>query len=95
MSRLYWARNDGIGGHAWLSAAERSTLAREMMVQGMGDAFPVERFEHGADMHVTTTEIEAALEAASPEPVAADGRLWADWIAFLSGAAANGGLLVR
>jgi hypothetical protein len=94
VSRLYWARNDGLTGHVWLSEADRVALAREMLLQGMGD-FPVAQFERGERMRVTIAEIEQALAEASSEPVSADARLWSDWLAFLAGAAQNGGLLVR
>jgi hypothetical protein len=94
MSRLYWARNDGMTGHVWLSEAEQDALAQEMIVQGM-TGFPVEKFRQGAEMHVTMTEVEDALASASPDPVVVDGKLWRDWLAFLEGAATNGGLLLR
>jgi hypothetical protein len=94
VSRLYWARNDGLGGHVWLSDADRAALAREMVLQGMGE-FPVAKFERGERMQVTIPEIEEALAAASPAPVSVDEKLWRDWLAFLAGAAHNGGLLVR
>lgn len=94
MSRLYWARNDGMSGHVWLSERDQDALAQEMIVQGMTD-FPVEKFRVGDEMHVTMTEIDRALESASDKPVAVDERLWRDWLAFLRGAAKNGGLLVR
>ena len=94
MSRLYWARNDGMTGHVWLSERDQDALAQEMIVQGMTE-FPVEKFRQGAEMHVTMTEIDGALASASPEPVTVDGKLWRDWLAFLEGAATKGGLLVR
>ena len=94
MSRLYWARNDGLTGHVWLSDADRAALAREMILQGMA-AFPVARFEAGEPMEVTIAEIEGALESSSAEPVSVDEKLWRDWLAFLAGAVENGGLLVR
>jgi hypothetical protein len=94
VSRLYWARNDGLGGHVWLSDADRAGLAREMVLQGMGE-FPVARFERGEVMQVTIAEIEDALSAGSPEPISVDEKLWRDWLAFLEGATHNGGLLVR
>ena len=94
MSRLYWARNDGLTGHVWLSEADRAALAREMILQGMG-AFPVTTFERGERMQVTVGELEEALSAAAAEPVSADEQLWRDWLAFLTGATENGGLLVR
>ena len=83
-----------MSGHVWLSEREQDALAQEMIVQGMS-GFPVEKFRAGAEMHVTVTEIDGALAAAAAEPVAVDARLWADWLAFLEGAAKNGGLLVR
>lgn len=94
MSRLYWARNDGLSGHVWLSEADRAALAREMLLQGMS-TFPVATFERGERMQVTVGEIEEALGAAASEPVSVDERLWLDWLAFLTGATENGGLLVR
>ncbi len=94
MSRLYWARNDGLSGHVWLSDADRAALAREMILQGMA-SFPVQTFERGGGMQVTVREIEKALDAAASEPVSVDERLWRDWLAFLEGATKNGGLLVR
>jgi hypothetical protein len=94
LSRLYWARNDGLTGHVWLSDADRTVLAREMILQGMGD-FPVAKFESGERMDVTIAEVERALEASSPQPVSVDEKLWRDWLTFLAGAAENGGLLVR
>lgn len=94
MSRLYWARNDGLTGHVWLSDADRAALAREMLLQAMDD-FPVAQFERGERMDVTATEVERALEPAAAEPVSVDARLWQDWLAFLEGATKNGGLLVR
>jgi hypothetical protein len=94
VSRLYWARNDGLGGHIWLSQADRAALAREMVLQGMGD-FPIEKFGSGDRMQVTVGEIERALEVASADPVSVAEPLWRDWLSFLDGASRNGGLLVR
>ena len=74
---------------------EIEALAREMLVQAMGTDFPVEKFGRGERMHISTTEIERTLADASPEPIEADQKLWRDWLAFLEGAASNGGLLVR
>jgi hypothetical protein len=85
--RLYWARNDGMSGHVFLSPLERSALEREMLLQGMA-------LRPGT--HLTATEVDSALEAAAPEPLSLDDRkLWTDWLAFLRGASVNGGLLVR
>ncbi len=94
MSRLYWARNDGMSGHVWLSERDQAALAEEMLLQGMGD-FPIQKFAEGEEMHVTIIELEGALEAAATEPVNIDPKLWRDWLDFLHGAASNGGLLVQ
>jgi hypothetical protein len=88
--RLYWARNDGMTGHVFLSRLERSALEQEMLLQGI----TLPELEPGT--HVTATEVDAALEAAAEDPIAlADRKLWEDWLAFLRGASINGGLLVR
>jgi hypothetical protein len=83
-----------MSGHVWLSERDQAALAEEMLLQGMGD-FPIQKFAQGERMHVTVTEIESALQAASPEPVGVEARLWNDWLDFLQGAASNGGLLVQ
>jgi hypothetical protein len=87
--RLYWARNDGMTGHVFLTPLDRSALEREMMLQGM--SLP----ELRSGMHVTMTEIDAALAAASADPISVEPKLWNDWLRFLEGASTNGGLLVR
>ncbi len=85
---LWWARNDGIGGHAWLSADDMRALTIEMLAQGM--AWTTERDRIGAH------EIEETLQAASPEPqTSVDRNLWRDWLAFLDGARENGGVVIR
>ena len=86
--RLYWARNDGMTGHVFLADEERAALEQEMVLQGMG--LP----ELRAGMHVTFTEIDAALAAASADPISVERKLWNDWLRFLEGASTNGGLLV-
>lgn len=92
--RLYWARNDGIGGHVWLSPQHVQELAREMDEQGMGGWFSLAELEPGA--RVPPGQIDLALVKASTEPRAIeDGKLWRDWLAFLHGAVDNGGLVVR
>jgi len=89
---FYWARNDGMSGHVWLSDQDLRALVDEMLVQGM--PWPVDRVEVGGA--VDADELEAVLEPAEPQPkVLPDGKLWLDWLRFLEGAAANGGLLVR
>jgi hypothetical protein len=90
MLRLYWARNDGMSGHVFLDPADVELLRQEMVLQGV----MLPRLEPG--VHVTATEVDAALESAAPDPIAlGDTKLWADWLAFLQGASVNGGLLVR
>jgi hypothetical protein len=89
---FYWAHNDGMSGHIWLSDGDLRVLVDEMLVQAM--PWPLERFD--GDSSVSVDELESILEAAEPEPrVAPDAKLWLDWLRFLEGAAANGGLLVR
>ena len=90
MLRLYWARNDGMSGHVFLDPVDVELLRREMVLQGV----LLPRLEPG--VHITATEVDAALESAAAEPIGlGDRKLWADWLAFLQGASVNGGLLVR
>jgi len=93
--RLYWCRNDGVGGHVWLSADDLRALTGEMEAQGL--AWPAERVPAlGAEAVVDADEVESVLEQASGTPVTlGDGQLWLDWLVFLEGAAQNGGLLIR
>lgn len=89
---FYWAHNDGLGGHVWLSDGDLRVLSDEMLVQGM--PWPAERVAAGET--VSAEELEAVLGPAVPEPqVLADAKLWRDWLVFLEGAAQNGGLLIR
>jgi hypothetical protein len=89
---FYWAANDGIGGHVWLSDGDLRALTDEMLLQGM--PWPVDRIE-AADP-VAPDELDAVLEPASSEPVTlSDAKLWQDWLGFLEGASRNGGLVVR
>jgi hypothetical protein len=88
--RLYWAQNDGMSGHVWLSPQHVSELEREMAEQGiklpLAELGPGERVPAGA--------VDAALARAAREPrVVDDEKLWRDWLAFLEGAAENGGLV--
>jgi hypothetical protein len=88
--RLYWAKNDGLGGHVFLSPTELFELDREMGRQGM----PKLNLESGE--RVPPGLIDLAIATASAEPLSlADRKLWADWLSFLEGAASNGGLVVR
>ena len=85
---LWWARNDGMSGHVWLSADDMRMLVDEMRSQGMA-------WEEGRD-HVTSDEVAAALHEASREPSTGIGfKLWEDWLAFLAGARENGGIVIR
>jgi hypothetical protein len=89
---FYWAHNDGMSGHVWLSARDVRALVDEMLVQGI--PWPVERLE--GESSIAVDELEAVLEAADPRPkLMHDAKLWLDWLRFLEGAAVNGGLLVR
>ena len=94
MLRLYWARNDGMGGHVFLGLDDLRALAAEMAEQGMTGWMALERLEPG--QHVPPGAVDFALSQASAEPlVLGDAKLWRDWLAFLAGAAENGGILVR
>jgi len=89
---FYWARNDGIGGHVWLSDDDLRALTDEMVVQGM--PWPVGRVVPGSA--IDADELEAVLDPAVPEPqLLADAKLWRDWLVFLDGATRNGGLLIE
>ena len=89
---FYWAHNDGMGGHVWLSDGDLRALADEMLLQGM--PWPTERIE--AEEAIDADEVEAIVNAAAPDPlVLPDAKLWRDWLVFLEGATRNGGLLVR
>jgi hypothetical protein len=94
MLRLYWARNDGIGGHVFLGLADLESLAAEMAEQGMTGWLSLDRLEPGTT--VPPGAVDFALSQASPEPrTFEDAKLWDDWLAFLAGAAENGGIVVR
>jgi hypothetical protein len=90
--RLYWLNNDGLVGHVWLSPQHIGELNREMSEQGM----KLSLAELEAGTRVPPGAVDAALQGASPHPrVLDDAKLWRDWLAFLEGAAENGGLLVQ
>ncbi len=85
---FYWASNDGVSGHIWLSDGDLRALTDEMLVQGM--PWPVERV--GAEAVIDPDELKAALDPASAEPkVLGDAKLWLDWLRFLEGAARSYG----
>jgi hypothetical protein len=83
-----------MGGHVFLGPREHDALAAEMEEQGMGGWLSAEALEPGA--RIPPGQIDLALAKASPEPrTLEDGKLWDDWLAFLRGAAENGGLVVQ
>ena len=94
---LWWLRNDGIGGHVWLSAREMALLRAEMGAQRMTfDGIPEEKLTVAEGQVITPQEISRALAGATREPrTLEEQKLWSDWLAFLEGAAKNGGILVR
>ena len=93
--RIYWRRNDGVGGHVWLSTADMRALTGEMVLQGM--PWPDGRLPAaGEEGRVESDEVEQVLAASRETPLTlADGQLWVDWLTFLEGAMQNGGLLIR
>jgi hypothetical protein len=94
MLRLYWARNDGMSGHVFLGLSDLEQLLEEMTAQGMSGWLQLDRLEPG--MLIPAGAVDFALSQASPETkVLADEKLWHDWLAFLAGAAENGGIAVR
>ena len=94
MLRLYWTRNDGLGGHVFLGLADLERLATEMSEQGMTGWLALDRLEPGAT--VPAGAVDYALSQASPDPKTLDdSKLWHDWLGFLAGAAENGGIVVR
>jgi hypothetical protein len=87
--RLYWAHNDGMSGHVFLDPADVELLRQEMLLQGV----MLPALEPGA--RIAADDIDVAVTSAEEEPIAlADRKLWSDWLAFLQGAAQNGGLIV-
>lgn len=94
MLRLYWARNDGLGGHVFLGLADLERLSAEMAEQGMTGWLSLDRLEPGS--LIPAGAVDLALSQASVEPVTLqDAKLWEDWLGFLAGAAENGGIVVR
>lgn len=97
---LWWAANDGIGGHVFLGSSELVALGQEMLVQGMawsgdepGDGIPLGNLRPGERLAVA--QIEEALAVALPSPrTLADRDLWRDWLDYLEGAAEHGGIVV-
>jgi hypothetical protein len=85
---FWWARNDGMSGHAWLSVDDMRALVDEMRAQGV--EWNLERKE------ISAVAIDDALRDLASEPrTYVETKLWNDWLAFLAGAAENGGLVIR
>ena len=90
MLRLYWAHNDGMSGHVFLDPADVELLRQEMVLQGV----MLPALEPGA--RIPAEDLHAAVASAEDEPISlTDSKLWRDWLAFLEGAAENGGLVVQ
>ena len=83
-----------MGGHVFLGLDDLEQLMEEMSAQGMSGWLQLDRLEPGTV--VPAGAVDFALAQASPETrVVADEKLWHDWLAFLAGAAENGGVAVR
>jgi hypothetical protein len=92
---LWWAENDGMSGHVWLSVGDLLALRAEMEAQGM-TAIPLARLAPRGRETISAAELEGGLAAASEEPrTEVDPKLWRDWLAFLDGARTRGGVVVR
>ena len=92
---LWWAENDGMSGHVWLSVGDMLALRAEMEAQGM-TAIPLEKLAPRERETISAAEVEEALAVASPEPqTLEDSKLWLDWLRFLEGAATRGGVIVQ
>jgi len=91
---LWWAQNDGMSGHVWLSVGDMMALRDEMVIQGMeGVAAKLAPADRAL---VTADEIEDALAEASEDPrTLTDAKLWRDWLTFLDGARTRGGIVIR
>jgi hypothetical protein len=95
---LWWAENDGMSGHVWLSVGDMLALREEMDAQGMtGEgALPTAKLAPREREVITAAELENALRRASDEPqILTDRKLWRDWLAFLDGGRSRGGIVVR
>jgi len=102
---LWWAQNDGMSGHAWLSPADMHALRGEMLAQGMawegaerpqGAGIPAAKLDSSDGATISSREIEGALQTANPVPATAvSPELWRDWLDFLEGARTRGGILVQ
>ena len=93
--RLWWRWNDGVSGHVWLSTDDAQRLAEEMALQGCG-ALADRILSIEGEETVRPQEVTVALESIQATPIAlTDTTLWEDWVRFLEGAEAKGGLLVK
>ena len=93
MLRLYWARNDGIGGHVFLGLDDLEQLMEEMSAQGMSGWLQLDRVEPGRSYRPEPST-SRSLRPLRDQGLA-DEKLWHDWLVFLAGAAENGGIAVR
>ena len=93
MLRLYWARNDGMGGHVFLGLADLERLAAEMTAQGMTGWLALDRLEPGAT--IPAGAIDSRCRRPPRATTLDDPKLWQDWLGFLVGATENGGIVVR
>jgi hypothetical protein len=85
---FWWARNDGMTGHAWLSVDDMRAIVDEMRAQGV--EWDSTRKE------VSAVAIDDTLRDLTAEPrTYVEPRLWADWLVFLDGARENGGLVIQ
>ena len=93
--RIWWTWNDGVSGHVWLSTNDAQRLADEMALQGCG-GLADRILAVASEEAIRPQEVTEALESISPTPISLDdAALWEDWVRFLEGAEAKGGLLVK
>jgi hypothetical protein len=95
--RLWWRWNDGASGHVWLSEDDLEQLRGEMALQGMaGLADRIAAVSPGEEATVPPQAVGEALDSATADSLTlVDATLWRDWLVFLEGAEAKGGILVR
>jgi hypothetical protein len=84
-----------MSGHVWLSNEDAERLGAEMALQGCG-ALAERILSVEEEEAIKPQDVSDALESISAEPIGpADSALWEDWVRFLEGAEAKGGLLVK
>jgi hypothetical protein len=82
-----------MGGHVFLGLDDLARLAAEMNEQGMTGWLTLDRLQPGTT--IPPGAVDFALSRATPEAKRIDDqKLWEDWLAFLAGAAENGGIVV-